>query len=348
MHDYSKRVTTASSAMALLFRVLLICAVGMVLTACAVPPRQADRRPNGEIAAVRDNNKAGLLPSMSASASGPAKLTQLDLQRELFTFVDRYMERVAQAADEGVAAASDAQARANLQATKVMYVSSAVAIASEPVPLNALRDLIVMVSLQRMVWEAGGGPQVDQREANRVALALRLLELQILALAERFIPANSIRTLQALILDWRRANSQQHYVAFVRFHDLGASEGASSVDRALSSGGLLARVEAVARDESSALLTDSVVSFAVPLSQGSSSTCAVPFKNVLDACGDPVQTAISNGCPPGKEPYTHSPTQGATVRTCVDKCGPGQVRDPNNFRWCAAASASAAASAPAK
>ena len=89
MHDYSKRVTTASSAMALLFRVLLICAVGMVLTACAVPPRQADRRPNGEIAAVRDNNKAGLLPSMSASASGPAKLTQLDLQRELFTFVDR-------------------------------------------------------------------------------------------------------------------------------------------------------------------------------------------------------------------------------------------------------------------
>ena len=254
MHDYSRRVTAASLSITLYLRVLLMCAMGVVLTACAVVPRDADRRLNGETTVARGNNKVGLLPSMSAYASGTAKLTLLDLQRELFTFVDRYMERVAQAADEGVAAASDSQARANLQATKVMYVSSAVAIASEPAPLNALRDLIVMVSLQCMVWEAGGGPQVDRREANRLAHALRLLELQILALAERFIPVNSIRTLQALILDWRRANPQQHYVAFVRFHDLGVSEGANAVDRVLSSGGLLAPVEAVAREAHEARL----------------------------------------------------------------------------------------------
>lgn len=40
--------------------------------------------------------------------------------------------------------------------------------------------------------------------------------------------------------------------------------------------------------ESGAVLTESVVSFAVPLSQGKGSQCAVPFGATLDACGDPV------------------------------------------------------------
>ncbi len=141
--------------------------------------------------------------------------------------------------------------------------------------------------------------------------------------------------------------------------------------------------------ESGAVLTESVVSFAVPLSQGAGSQCAVPFGNRLDACGDPVavptaatintpgqaptqaiatptpqtvqapsvvpakpadtqtQATTSDGCPTGKESYTYTPAQGAAVRTCVDKCGAGQIRDPNNFRWCAPAPSQAIVAKPA-
>jgi prepilin-type N-terminal cleavage/methylation domain-containing protein len=96
-----------------------------------------------------------------------------------------------------------------------------------------------------------------------------------------------------------------------------------------------------ARVEKGAVLTETLVSFAVPLTDSDKPVCTVAPANPTTACGDPAptQAAASNGCPPGKEPYTSSPISGATVRTCVDSCGPGQVRDPNNFRWCAPAPA---------
>ena len=91
------------------------------------------------------------LPGVAEKDPGSRRLTPEELQRELFLFVDRYRELVGQATDEGVQRATSADLRVLFQATKTSYVSAAVSVVTGPRPLDALRDLLVMVTLQRMV-----------------------------------------------------------------------------------------------------------------------------------------------------------------------------------------------------
>jgi len=185
---------------------------------------------------------------------GPQRLTPEELQRELFQFVDRYRELVGQATDEGVRRATRADARVLFQATKTSYVSSAVSIVTGPRPIDALRDLLVMVTLQRMVWESGAAGQIPPAEAEPVARELRILETEIYDLATRVLPLDAIAKLRALIAKWRRENPEQHYVAYVRFQNLGTSPDANEVNEIFSSGAFLAPVEAVAREAHEARL----------------------------------------------------------------------------------------------
>jgi hypothetical protein len=201
------------------------------------------------------------LPGVAEKDPGSRRLTPEELQRELFLFVDRYRELVGQATDEGVQRATSADLRVLFQATKTSYVSAAVSVVTGPRPLDALRDLLVMVTLQRMVWESAaagqlpaGAGQILPAEAEPVARALRMLETEIYDLAERVLPSDAIAKLRALIAKWRRQNPAQHYVAYVRFQNLGASPVADEVNEIISSGGFLAPVEAVAREAHEARL----------------------------------------------------------------------------------------------
>jgi prepilin-type N-terminal cleavage/methylation domain-containing protein len=108
--------------------------------------------------------------------------------------------------------------------------------------------------------------------------------------------------------------------------------------------------------EKGAVVSDSVVSFALPLTDGNRALCKIAPVTAATACGGsaPAQNAGASGptvpagvdgCPPGKEPYyDRSQGPGVVVRSCVDICGPGQVRDPRNYRWCAPAPTATAVS----
>jgi len=78
-------------------------------------------------------------------------------------------------------------------------------------------------------------------------VALRRLERQIYDLAARVLPSDVIAKVRDLSTKWRRENPEQHYVAYVRFQNLGASSEADDVNEVISSGGFLAPVETVAR-----------------------------------------------------------------------------------------------------
>lgn len=96
------------------------------------------------------------------------------------------------------------------------------------------------------------------------------------------------------------------------------------------------------RMEKGAVLTDTLVSFAVALSDSDKPVCTVPMVSPTTACGDPAPVqaqgaASGHACPPGQEWASHSSQPGVTVSGCVTACKPGQIRDPNNWRWCAPA-----------
>jgi len=194
------------------------------------------------------------LPGVTDKDGGTRRLTQENLQRELFQFVDRYRELIEQVADEGAGRARSANLRAWFQGTKTTYVSAAVSVVTGPRPIDALRDLMVMVTLQRMVWSSDVGGKMPHADAEPVARALRVLETEIYDLAARVMPGTAIATLRKLIEQWRRENPEQNYVAFVRFQNLGPSPGASDINEVIASGGFLAPVESVAREAHEARL----------------------------------------------------------------------------------------------
>lgn len=194
------------------------------------------------------------LPVMAEKDPGSRRLTPEELQHELFQFVDRYRERVGQATDTGVHRATTPDGRIMFQATKTSYVSAAVSVVTGPRPIDALRDLLVMVTLQRMVWESGADGQIPPAEAEPVARVLRTLEREIYDLAARVLPSDVIAKVRDLSTKWRRENPEQHYVAYVRFQHLGASSEADEVNEVISSGGFLAPVETVAREAHEARL----------------------------------------------------------------------------------------------
>jgi hypothetical protein len=68
------------------------------------------------------------------------------------------------------------------------------------------------------------------------------------------LPSDVIAKVRDLSTKWRRENPEQHYVAYVRFQNLGASSEADEVNEVISSGGFLAPVETVAREAHEARL----------------------------------------------------------------------------------------------
>jgi hypothetical protein len=225
-----------------LFHVYAILATAVCLAnvaACAPHPGNTESHP-WQVTAQKE--------------SGSRRLTPEELQHELFQFVDRYRELVGQATDGSVRRATTADGRIMFQATKTSYVAAAVSIVTGPRPIDALRDLLVMVTLQRMVWESGADGQIPHAEAEPVAVVLRTLEREVYDLAARVLPSDVIVKVRDLSAKWRRENPQQHYVAYVRFQNLGASSEADEVNEIISSGGFLAPVETVAREAHEARL----------------------------------------------------------------------------------------------
>lgn len=114
--------------------------------------------------------------------------------------------------------------------------------------------------------------------------------------------------------------------------------------------------------EGGAVLTDTVVSFALPLTDQKRIVCWKPAATPLTACGDatastqsppasttpsttPSTTASSNSCPAGKERVVTSQTTGATVSGCYDVCPAGKIRNPvPPLWWCVPDPATAASS----
>lgn len=201
-----------------------------------------------------DAASPGRLPGASGGDAKSTQLTPVKLQREMFHFADRYLELVAQATEDGMRQAPTIPVRAALLSTRVAYASSAISIVTSPQPLEALRDLVVMVTLQRMVWESGADGTIPRDRTQAIAAVLRELESEIVALAATAIPADGLRALLALTAQWRRDHPSQHYVAFVRFHHLGRSPLADETEAALGGGGLLAPIEDVAREAHDARL----------------------------------------------------------------------------------------------
>jgi hypothetical protein len=109
----------------------------------------------------------------AAQESMPAKLTQLQLQSELMSFAERLSAFIGQPI-------RDPQFRANalLLAKQLLIMTSAVTIAASPNTAVGLLDMVVLVTLGRMIYEEHYHQQYGDL-VQPVIAALRVVEADI-------------------------------------------------------------------------------------------------------------------------------------------------------------------------
>lgn len=226
-------------------------ASGRIRLAGSATPSAADATGDapvdaGELAAAPDAGARGDLPGVARTGGATARLTATLLQSELLAFADRYLEAVAEASDRGAGDAASARERAGFRQLKVVYVTAAITTVTEPEPLRVLRDLLVMLRLQRMVWDRGDHEWASAAAATRMKTALTALEAQLLKLGGLVYAGSDIALIHELTQRWHTANPDRRYVAFVRFHDFDDSELKRHFEQRTRRAGLLAPINKAA------------------------------------------------------------------------------------------------------
>jgi len=165
----------------------------------------------------------------------PIGMTPEELQSAVMNFADSLMATVSQASNLLERKLPSPEARLEASRLKVYTFSSAVDIASSPSSGVALLDMVVMVTLNRIIWEE-----------HLVVKAFKTSEEGIWSIAAKILTSEQQKELKDLILEWRKLNPDQTRVNYIRFSDFGNLGIKPGLSEMKQSGGLLAPVEEAA------------------------------------------------------------------------------------------------------
>lgn len=228
-------------------RCLILSCLALLLLAaagCATPLiNPADRSP--DIASITQRQE------MSKYA-----ITEEELQSEVMSFADRLASMISQTAVVFEKQLLSPEVRVRAREMKVFTVAAAFEAAAGPNPAVALLDTVVMVTLNRTVWEEYWRPKVFGEPAEGVIETWKKLEADIWSIAARVLTQDEQQELRRLIQEWRRNHPDQVAVNFIRFTDFGASRRKSPLTSAQRPGGLLGIQEATAAVDKMRLLTE--------------------------------------------------------------------------------------------
>ncbi len=155
--------------------------------------------------------------TLSPKNKGPAKISDTELQAMLMGFADTYAGTVGQSSIILEKKLETANERKLVRVTMVRGTAAAYDIAAGPNPVIAMLDMVVMVTLQRMIWEEFWYPNVLGDPAMAHVEALRRLEDKIWAIAGRVFTPEQQDNLRQLIAEWRQTNPEQRIVSDIRF-----------------------------------------------------------------------------------------------------------------------------------
>jgi hypothetical protein len=168
--------------------------------------------------------KAEVTSLQLATNTPGAAVTTGVLQIQVMRFADSYVASVAQAADEFGAKVGTPKARLAALKWKLGQATSAYTDATGPSPVVNALDILVLVTVTRMVAEDYGVetfgdailPLLEtqrQQETNAWSLANGMLK-----------PAQQ-QELRDLIQEWRQKNPHQRYVGAIRFREFATALG---------------------------------------------------------------------------------------------------------------------------
>ena len=180
-------------------------------------------------------------------------LPALELQDALQRFTTDFTDRVTQAMEE-LERSSHAVVRDEALRKNLLYVSSALEIASGLDPEVNLLDMIVFVHLSRALLEKHWIPTTYRERGADVAAVFARAEQELQALADQALtPAQQAQVLN-VVDTWLAENPQQIRVEGIRLADFARMAGSAAAQRAMQTKGLLSSVSTASRAANQALL----------------------------------------------------------------------------------------------
>jgi hypothetical protein len=179
--------------------------VALTLTGCSLL-KIPGSTPKAQITAMQLNGKI----------TGPVALTVL--QAQVMRFADTYVATIAQACDDVSSTATNSAVRLTVLRWKLGQATSAYTDATGQNPaVNAL-DMLVLVTMARMVVEDYGVDTYGDA-IQPLLTAQRNMETNIWTLAGGVLKLSQQKELRNLIQEWRNKNPHQRYIGPIRFRE---------------------------------------------------------------------------------------------------------------------------------
>ncbi|CAG7856906.1 hypothetical protein MCAMS1_01567 [biofilm metagenome] len=146
------------------------------------------------------------------------RLTELD--QATYSYSDRFVTIISDAADRAVKANPSKEAKKEALRLKLHNSSSVYAIASGPNPLGQLLDLATVATLNKIqMVDEGRAKQIFGDNHNIIETAFYAVHDDIWGVARRFLQPSEISSIQRVIAQWRKNNPNVTMLAYVRFDD---------------------------------------------------------------------------------------------------------------------------------
>lgn len=146
--------------------------------------------------------------------------------------------------------------RRTVRSQLVYSIANAFTIAAEPDPDFALLDMVVIITLGRMVFEEHYAKKYGSEVAPLVK-GFHTVEKDIWQIADRVLTKQQHKQLMAMIRDWRRKHPDVVVFSLVRFSDFEKGRGISDASSSKSSRGLFQSVaKATQQVEAARLLAE--------------------------------------------------------------------------------------------
>jgi len=182
-----------------------------------------------------------------------ATLPALELQDALQRFTTQFADRVTQAM-EPLERSSEAGLRDEALRKNLLYVSSALEIASGLDPQVNLFDMIVFVHLSRALLEKHWIPVLYRESGADLAEVFARSEQELETLAEQALTRAQQTQLMNVVDTWLAENPQQIRVEGIRLADFARMAGNAAAERAVQTKGLLSSVSMASRAANHVLL----------------------------------------------------------------------------------------------
>ena len=206
----------------------------------------------GQAATMGGGSRDVRMTSPHRVANG--KVPQAELQEDLQRFTGQFLDRIAQATYEPIGDGPADAVSNDAMRMGLVDASSALDIATEPLPEIGVLDMAVFLRLNRATLADHWVPQVLGERGRPLLRAFEQSEPAFWPIADKILSGDQKAKLIAGIDAWRRENPDQVRVEAVRFTDFSAQAGAVAVARTKEGSGVLAGVKAATQTADQAVL----------------------------------------------------------------------------------------------